>query len=98
MKKAINLEMLIYENMGMTIFIKTAAWCKIFASRFQPELIINISFLFDNFGGLRNLQDIKSLAFSTNFTRTHRASLGMPTPAITGCVSSTATRRKGKYN
>jgi len=35
--------MLIYEKMAMKIYIKTAVWCKILASRFQPELILKVS-------------------------------------------------------
>jgi len=38
--------MLIYEKMVMTISIKTAVWCKILASRFQPELILKVSYTF----------------------------------------------------
>jgi hypothetical protein len=80
--------------MVMTISIKTVVWCELFASRFQPELILKVILLFCNFGGLRNLQDTKSLPFITNFTSTHLASLVMPTPAITGCEEHSITSKR----
>jgi hypothetical protein len=45
-EKVINLEMLVYEKMVITISIKTEAWCNMFASRFQLGLILKVNLLF----------------------------------------------------